>query len=280
MKADLLERIAKAKDYILSQDDISIGKIGIILGSGLGYFTDEIKIKVKIAYDDIPGFLVSTAPGHQGYLVFGEYENVDVVIMQGRLHYYEGYSLEEVTFPIHVLANIGVESLIISNASGGINTDYSQGDIMIIKDHINFLGLNPLRGLGKSLKGIQFQDMTNAYDSEYQRQIHLIAKTKGIEVREGVYLFIGGPSYETPAEIRFFRYLGADSVGMSTVPEVIVARSYDIRILGLSCITNMAAGVSQNDLDESEVVKVAFLSQGKFNSLIGNFIRSLGGDVK
>ncbi len=280
MKADLLEKIVKAKDYILSQDDVSIGEIGIILGSGLGYFTDEIKIKTKIAYDDIPGFLASTAPGHQGYLVFGEYDNIDVVVMQGRLHYYEGYSLEDITFPIHVLANIGIKSLIISNASGGINTNYSQGDIMIIKDHINFLGLNPLRGVGKSLQGIQFQDMTNAYDSDYQKQIHLIARKRGIEVREGVYLFVGGPSYETPAEVRLFRYLGADSVGMSTVPEVIVARSYDIRVLGLSCITNMAAGVSQNSLDETEVVKVAFLSQDKFNSLIGNFIRNLGGDIK
>jgi len=280
MRADLVEKIERARQYILSRNPSFTGEIGIVLGSGLGYFVNEVKIKAKISYSDIPGFLESTAPGHQGYLILGEYKNINIIIMQGRLHYYEGYSLEEITFPIHVLANIGVKSLIISNASGGINTEYFKGDIMIIKDHINFLGFNPLRGVGRSFRGVQFQDMTTAYDEDYRKKIDLIAQQKSIRIHEGVYLFVGGPSYETPAEINFFRLSGADSVGMSTVPEVIVARSYNIRILGLSCITNMASGITKNCLDESEVVETAFLSRSKFNSLVGDFIESLGGDAK
>ncbi|MDP4162239.1 MAG: purine-nucleoside phosphorylase [Bacillota bacterium] len=230
-------------------------QLGLILGSGLGVLADEIENPVKIPYNEIPGFPISTVEGHAGQLVFGLLNGVEVVAMQGRFHYYEGYTFEKVTFPVRVMKEIGVETLIVTNAAGGVNESFEAGDLMIISDHINNMGSNPLIGPNDSRFGVRFPDMSEAYSKELRSMAKEIAGRLNINVKEGVYVGNTGPVYETPAEVRMARIMGGDAVGMSTVPEVIVARHAGMKVLGISCISNMASGILDQPLTHNEVIE-------------------------
>ena len=229
-------------------------RIAIVLGSGLGGFADEFDEAVGVPYEEIPGFARSTAQGHAGRLVIGKVDEIPVVAMQGRVHYYEGYSLEQVTFPIRTFKLLGVKTLILTNAAGGINVELSQGALMVISDHLNLMGDNPLRGANDERFGPRFPDMSAVYAPELQEIVVEEAKAIGVEVRRGIYGALSGPSYETPSEIHLLRNLGADAVGMSTVPEAIVARHMGLEVLGISCITNMAAGITDEPINHEEVM--------------------------
>ena len=229
-------------------------RIAIVLGSGLGGFADEFDEAVGVPYEEIPGFARSTAQGHAGRLVIGKVDDVPVVAMQGRVHFYEGYSLEQVTFPIRTFKLLGIKTLILTNASGGINVQLSQGALMVISDHLNLMGDNPLRGPNDERFGPRFPDMSAVYAPELQEIVIEEARAIGTEVRRGIYGALSGPSYETPSEIHLLRNLGADAVGMSTVPEAIVARHMGLEVLGISCITNMAAGISDEPISHEEVM--------------------------
>ena len=267
------QQIQKAAEAILSKLDQKPA-IGLILGSGLGELADETERAVKIPYADIPGFPVSTVQGHAGQLVCGTLSGKNVISMQGRFHYYEGYELDQVTFPIRVMKALGVETILVTNAAGGINTSFSAGDLMMITDHINFTGNNPLLGPNDEEMGPRFTDMSQAYDEEYQQIIRKTAQHLQINLKEGVYFGVSGPTYETPAEVRMARTLGGDSVGMSTVPEVIVARHAGIRVAGVSCITNLAAGM-QKTLNHEEVVETTQRVKETFKSLIKETLKQL-----
>lgn len=248
--------------------------IGLILGSGLGVLAEQIEDSVHIPYEEIPNFPVSTVVGHEGKLVFGKIHNKTVVAMQGRFHYYEGYSLAEVTFPVRVMKELGAETLIVTNAAGGINTSYQPGDLMLISDHINFTGNNPLIGPNTE-QGVRFPDMSESYSSRLRNIAKQAAKTLQIPLQEGVYIGFSGPSYETPAEIRMARQLGADAVGMSTVPEVIVARHATMEVLGISCISNFAAGILEQPLSHEEVIETTEKAKARFLSLVKEVIKEL-----
>ncbi|MCQ6277984.1 purine-nucleoside phosphorylase [Bacillus sp. EB600] len=250
-------------------------KLGLILGSGLGILADEIERPVKIQYRDIPDFPVSTVEGHAGQLVFGLLEGIEVVAMQGRFHYYEGYSFEKVTFPVRVMKGLGVETLMVTNAAGGINESFSPGDLMLISDHINNMGSNPLIGPNDSQLGVRFPDMSEAYSKDLRKLAKQTAAKLNLEVKEGVYVAFTGPTYETPAEIRAFRILGADAVGMSTVPEVIVARHSGLRVLGISCITNMAAGILDQPLSHAEVIETTERVKANFLSYVKELVKTI-----
>ena len=231
-------------------------RVGLVLGSGLGAFAKTLDEAIAIPYGEIPHFPVSTAIGHKGELVIGLCGGVPVAVMAGRVHYYEGYSPAEVVFPVRVLGRFGVTTLVLTNAAGTVNPDYQPGELMVIEDHINYMGMNPLVGPNDDALGLRFFDLSEAYDPELREIAAAAGAAAGVTVRKGVYIAFTGPSYETPAEIRMARTLGADAVGMSTVPEVIAARHMGIRVLGLSCITNMAAGVIKQKLDHLEVLEV------------------------
>lgn len=250
-------------------------RIGLILGSGLGVLAEEIANAKKYAYEDIPHFPVSTVEGHAGQLVCGDLGGKTVIAMQGRFHYYEGYSLTEVTYPVRVMRELGIETLIITNAAGGINPEFKAGDLMLIADHINLMGANPLRGPNVDRQGPRFPDMTEAYAPELRELARQIAGELGYSLQEGVYAAVFGPSYETSAEIRFLRTIGADAVGMSTVPEVIVARHAGIKVLGISCITNMAAGLGHKPLSHDEVMETAEKTKSKFFKLVHEVVRRI-----
>ncbi|MGB7435319.1 MAG: purine-nucleoside phosphorylase [Candidatus Acidiferrum sp.] len=243
-------------------------KIALVLGSGLGGFADEFANAVRIPYSKIPYFPRSTAIGHAGQLVLGSVEGVQVVGMQGRVHLYEGYSPKEVTFPIRVFSRMGVQAVILTNAAGGIKQDFTQGRLVLISDHINLQGVNPLVGLNDELCGPRFPDMTHAYDRRFRELAVAEGRRLGINLGEGVYAAFSGPCYETPAEIRFLRSIGADLIGMSTVPEVIVARHSGIRVLGISCVTNAAAGILDQPLDHQEVLQTAERIKSQFIGLL------------
>lgn len=248
------ETIVRAASFI--KEKISLKpKIGLILGSGLGVLADEIVEPTKIPYEQIPDFPVSTVEGHVGQLVFGKINGVEVVAMQGRFHYYEGYSFEQVTFPVRVMKELGVEKLIVTNAAGGVNESFSPGDLMLITDHINNMGMNPLIGPNDLKLGVRFPDMTNAYCPALRKIAKETATKLNIHLQEGVYVGNTGPTYETPAEVRMARMIGGDAVGMSTVPEVIVARHAKMKVLGISCISNMAAGMLDQPLTHEEVIE-------------------------
>lgn len=243
-------------------------EIGLILGSGLGFFADDrIEVVGRLPYGEIEGFPVSTVPGHAGRFVYGTLAGKRVICMQGRFHYYEGYRMSELTLPIRLMHHIGVQTLFVTNAAGGINRDYTPGDFMMLSDHINFLGTNPLIGW-QSDEGVRFPDMTEVYDGALRCNIRNWAKAHDFELKEGVYLATTGPSFETPAEIRAFAALGADAVGMSTVPEAIVARKFGMRVLGISCITNAAAGISKSELSHEEVSETADRVRPQFADLL------------
>ena len=243
-------------------------RIAIVLGSGLGGFADEFDEAVGIPYEDIPGFARSTAQGHAGRLVIGKVDDVPVVAMQGRVHFYEGYSLEQVTFPIRTFKLLGVKTLILTNASGGINVQLSQGALMVISDHLNLMGDNPLRGPNDERFGPRFPDMSAVYSAELQEIVIEEARGIGVEVRRGIYGALSGPSYETPSEIHLLRNLGADAVGMSTVPEAIVARHMGLEVLGISCITNMAAGIGDEPINHEDVVATGDRVREVFTALL------------
>ncbi|MBA1333665.1 MAG: purine-nucleoside phosphorylase [Firmicutes bacterium] len=265
---------ARAAEYIsarLSNRPL----IGLILGSGLGEMAEQVENKTIIDYSEIPGFPVSTVEGHAGRLVAGKLMGKELVVMQGRFHYYEGYSLDEVTFPVRVMKLIGVEYLIVTNAAGGVNSEFAPGDLMVITDHINLLGANPLRGKNLEKMGPRFPDMSRAYDRDLIDVALNCAGKAGIKVHRGVYCAMQGPSYETPAEIRMARIIGGDAVGMSTVPEVIAANHCGIRVLGISCITNMAAGILDQPLKHEEVIEVGKMARKGFIELIKGVVEEI-----
>src|SRR4029077_14715520 len=255
-------------------------KIALVLGSGLGAFADELAAPVKIPYAKIPGFPRSTAIGHAGRLVIGNVGSVAVAAMQGRVHAYEGYSPHEVVFPIRVLGRMGIRAAILTNAAGGINTDYHQGALVVMRRHIKSQGANPLTGPNDERFGPRFPDMTQAYWKPYREMALGEAKKLGIEMHEGVYAALAGPSYETPAEIRYLRTIGADLVGMSTVPETIAARHMGIRVLGISCVTNMAAGVLDQPLDHQEVLETGKRVGRQFVALLRAALPRISTDVR
>ncbi|MGF3066323.1 purine-nucleoside phosphorylase [Facklamia sp. P12945] len=248
-------------------------RIGLILGSGLGDLADEIKNPVKIPYEAIPSFPVSTVEGHAGQLVYGSLAGQKVIALQGRFHYYEGYDLETITFPIRIFKELGVESLILTNAAGGVNNSFKPGDLMVIKDQLNFTGENPLIGKNNP-QGPRFVDMSQTYSKRGIQLLHQTAKSLGFSLQEGVYAWMTGPSYETPAEIRAIRLMGGDAVGMSTVPEAIVARHAGLEVLGVSCITNYAAGM-QETLNHQEVMAVSREVKPRFKQLIYQVIEQI-----
>ena len=243
-------------------------RIAMVLGSGLGDFGEEFQDAVAIPYQEIPGFPTSTVEGHAGRLVIGKVDNVPVLAMQGRVHFYEGYSLEEVTFPIRTFKLLGIKTLVLTNAAGGIDVQLSQGALMLISDHLNLMGANPLRGPNDERFGPRFPDMSDVYSRELQQLAIEEARAMGVELRRGIYAALPGPSYETPAEIHMLRGFGADAVGMSTVPEAIVARQMGMGVLGISCITNMAAGLGNEPINHEEVVETGKQVRDTFARLL------------
>jgi purine-nucleoside phosphorylase len=274
----LYERAEHANRIIRSRITVE-PRIAVVLGSGLGGFADDFDEAVRIPYEDIPGFVRSTAQGHAGQLVIGKVDNVPILAMQGRVHYYEGYSLEEVTFPVRAFKLLGIKTLVLTNASGGINVQLSQGALMVISDHLNLMGDNPLRGPNEDRFGPRFPDMSSVYSPELQELVGEEARAIGVEVRRGIYGALSGPSYETPAEILLLRNLGADAVGMSTVPEAIVARHMGLEVLGISCITNMAAGMNDEPINHDEVMATGNRVRGTFTELLRRVVARIHSKV-
>lgn len=270
---DLYSRAENAARIIRARTKTD-ARIAVVLGSGLGGFADDFADAVTVPYREIPGFVSSTAQGHVGSLVSGKVSGVPVLAMQGRVHYYEGYSLEEVTFPVRTFKLLGIETLILTNAAGGIDVQLSQGSLMVISHHLNLMGVNPLRGPNDERFGPRFPDMSEVYSRDLQELATEEARTLGITTRRGVYAALAGPSYETPAEIHMLRAFGADAVGMSTVPEAIVARHMGLRVLGISCITNMAAGISEAPINHEEVMETGQKVRESFAQLLRRVIAS------
>ena len=256
MTIPLYDRASEASRYLLTKAQSRTPRVAVVLGSGLGGVADAVEDAVEIPFGEIPHFVSSTVQGHEGKLIIGSCAGVDVVLMKGRVHFYEGYSMEEVTLPVRVFNVMGIRSLILTNAAGGAAPHLSVGSLMAITDHINLMGENPLRGLNDERFGPRFPDMTGVYTPAYLEAAHEIAREMGVVLHEGVYMGLRGPTYETPAEIRMMRKLGADAVGMSTVPEATVARHCGIRVLAISCITNVAAGMSNAEINHDEVMTV------------------------
>ncbi|MEK3721703.1 purine-nucleoside phosphorylase [Paenibacillus sp. FSL H8-0034] len=271
----LLVSIKEAAQYIRTQY-ATAPQIGLILGSGLGVIADLVENATVIAYHDIPHFPISTVEGHAGELLLGTIHGKHVLLMKGRFHLYEGYGVDVVSFPVRVMKELGVQTLIVTNAAGGVNISYEVGDLMVIKDHINFTFRNPLIGPNFSELGVRFPDMSEAYSRRLRQTAHEVASEQGLKLPEGVYAGLTGPTYETPAEIRMLRTLGADAVGMSTVAEVIVARHAGIEVLGFSCISNMAAGILDQPLSHQEVMETTERVKPKFLKLILGIVAKLG----
>ncbi|WP_339816619.1 purine-nucleoside phosphorylase [Paenibacillus sp. FSL R7-0216] len=267
--------IREAAEYIRSRSAIT-PKVGLILGSGLGVLADHIEQPVSIDYRDIPFFPQSTVEGHAGELLIGTVQGTAVVLMKGRFHMYEGYGPEMTAFPVRVMKELGVSTLLVTNAAGGVNTSYHPGDLMLISDHLNLTGRNPLVGPNDEELGARFPDMSQAYSRRLRDIARKIAADKGVPLQEGVYAGLLGPTYETPAEIRMLRTLGADAVGMSTVSETIVARHAGIEVLGISCISNMASGILDQPLSHQEVMETTERVREKFLSLVLSIIPQIG----
>lgn len=268
-----IDNIKIAADYIKAKIKNMPSK-AIILGSGLGELADDVKSPVYLNYTDIPGFPSSTAPGHKGRIVIGELEGENVLLMQGRFHYYEGYDMNIVVFPIRTMLLLGIKSLIVTNAAGGVNKSFSPGDLMLISDHLSMFCKNPLIGSNYPDFGPRFNDMSDPYSKSERAKIVQIANKSGIDIKEGIYAYMSGPSYETPGEICALRTLGADAVGMSTVPEVITAVHGGIKVIGISCITNMASGILDQPLDGDEVIETGQKVKVKFSRLITDILKS------
>jgi purine-nucleoside phosphorylase len=271
---NVMQKMTEAAEAIKSKIN-GQPTFGLILGSGLGELADEVENAVKIDYNEIPNFPVSTVEGHAGRLVIGELHGKTVVAMQGRFHYYEGYSMQEVTFPVRVMKALGVETIIVTNACGGMNSDFEAGDLMLITDHINMTGQNPLIGRNEGELGPRFPDMSRAYTPELVEKVEGIANSLDIKLQKGVYAGITGPTYMTPAELIMVRNLGADTIGMSTVPEVIVASHMSMKVIGISCITDMAIGEELEPLTHEQVVEVANRTKPKFINLVKNIVANV-----
>ena len=283
------EKAQETADFIRSKYDKEI-KIAVVLGSGLGAFADELENATTIPYEEIPNFSRSTVEGHAGRLVLGEVAGIPIAVQQGRFHYYEGYDIEQVIFPVRAFGVLGVKNLILTNAAGSVNTDFGQGSLMLIRDHINLMGVNPLRGKNDERFGVRFPDMTEVYALDYQEialaEAKLMTRKKVTPnesdtgkkqppeplLRRGVYCGLSGPSYETPAEIRMLRFQGADAVGMSTVPEAVTARHQGMKVIGISCITNMAAGISDDIIHHEEVMEMGAKVAETFKELLKRII--------
>lgn len=268
------ERINNAANYIKSKID-SKPEIGIILGTGLGSLAEYIKNPIIIDYKDIPEFPVSTVAGHAGRLLIGDLNGKKVIAMQGRFHYYEGYSMQDITLPVRAMKKLGIKLLIASNACGGLNPDFSAGDIMAITDHINMMGSNPLIGANLEEYGPRFPDMSEVYNKEYISQLQAISKKQNIQLQQGVYCGVSGPNYASKAELRMLITIGADAIGMSTIPECMVARHSGLKVLGLSCITDMAIPDTMTSPTHEEILKVAEGVKPKFVSLLSQFIEEV-----
>jgi purine-nucleoside phosphorylase len=269
-------KIKETVDFVRARC-IQAPALGLILGSGLGAFADSLKDRAVIPFSELPYFPSITVLGHSGNLITGNVEGIPIVVLQGRFHLYEGHALEDVAFPARVLCCLGIRRLIVTNAAGGISTAFRPGDLMLITDHINLTGLNPLVGPNLDELGPRFPDMSEAYDSAMQEIALEVARQKRIALRQGVYLGLVGPSFETPAEIRMCRTLGADAVGMSTIPEVIIANHMGVRVLGISCITNMAAGIFPKMLTHEDVIAAADGVSDTLQSLLRGIIARLAG---
>jgi len=265
--APMIDSLNAAVAYIRSKSSLE-PEVGVILGSGLGHVVDSVDVEIAIPYGEIPGARASTVLGHQGRLILGHAKGTPVAMMQGRVHFYEGYEMQEVMFLSRVLGRLGIKKLIVTNAAGGINTGFVSGDLMLISDHINLMGVNPLRGPNIDDLGVRFPDMTDAYSESMREAAREVAAQLGVKVQEGVYLALSGPTYETPAEIRAFRILGADAVGMSTAPEVIAMAQMQIPALGISCITNMASGILKQKLTHQEVMDTTVRVEKQFTSFV------------
>jgi len=278
MTPDTFTLAESAAAFLLSQTLLR-PRVGLVLGSGLGAFADELTDATRVPYSQIPSFPRSTAIGHAGQMVIGKCGRIEVAAMQGRVHLYEGYSPQDVAFPTRVFGRMGIRALILTNAAGGINTQYRQGALVLISDHINLQGHNPLTGANDDRFGPRFPDMTQAYHKPYRELALAAARKIQQPVTEGVYAGLLGPSYETPAEIRYLRTIGADLVGMSTVPEVIAARHMGIKVLAISCVTNMAAGILDQSLNHEEVLETGRRVQGAFVALLRAVLPEIAKDV-
>ncbi len=255
-------------------------KVGLILGSGLGIIADEFENQKSIAYSKIPYFPTSTVKGHANTLILGSIYDLPVVVMKGRFHYYEGYDLADITYPVRVLKELGIDTIIITNAAGGVNKNFKVGDLMIMTDHINLMGANPLRGWADENIYPRFIDMTFGYDVKLQKLAQKVGTKNRIKLQKGVYAAMPGPSYETPAEIKMLSRIGADAVGMSTVPEAIVANQVGLRVMGISLITNMAAGILKQKLNHKEVIEASEKARDKFVKLVKGILKELAKEYK
>ncbi len=269
------ERVDEAAALIRGAPGAGFPDLALMLGSGLGALADEVEDARRVAYADIPHFPLSTAPGHAGVLTVGKLAGRPVAVMGGRFHHYEGYGMADIAFPVRVLRRLGVSTLVLTNAAGGVNTAFTPGDLMIIDDHINMAGQSPLRGLNAESLGPRFPDLSRLWDERIRRLIAEVAEGLGMEMRRGIYAWMNGPSFETPAEIRMLRALGADAVGMSTVPEAVVAGHCGMRVAGISCISNMAAGVLDQPITEVEVFEITRKVRAKFSALVRGLVARL-----
>jgi len=271
MPSEIFEQSAVAAEYIRSHLTVT-PKIAIILGSGLGPFAYHVEQSISLPFTDIPHFPKPSVVGHSGLLVIGKLHGTPIIVMQGRVHYYEGYTAGEVIFPIRVLKQLGIETLIVTNAAGGIREGLQRGQLVLLSNHINFTGTNPLIGKNEPKFGERFFDMTEPYSPRLRTLAQTASRKRGFSLSEGIYIAVSGPSFETAAEIRAFRILGADLVGMSTVHEVIVARHMNIEVLGISCVTNLAAGIQGKPLDHSEVLETGLHVQQRFVEFLTTFV--------
>lgn len=272
--SEYLGQVEAAAEWLRTRG-VEAPRVALVLGSGLGELAEQFEGAQAFDYETIPHFPRSTVEGHAGRLVYGRFGGHAALAMQGRFHFYEGWSLQQVTFPIRVFAALGCHTLIVTNSSGGININYSPGDLMIISDHINMTGANPLVGPNLDTLGPRFPDMTEPYERSLRKLAMRVADAQSLPIRVGVYAGVLGPSYETPAEIRMLRTLGGDAVGMSTVPEVIVANHAGMRVLGISCITNLASGLSEHKLTHDEVKETAAMARKRFGALITGIVEAL-----
>jgi len=275
---DIYTQVQQTADFILSKTALR-PRVAVVLGSGLGGFAEELTDAVRLPYAEIPNFPQSTVEGHAGALVMGKVGDMPLAAMQGRVHYYEGYPMEQVIFPMRVFSRMGMRAVVLTNAAGGINPTFEQGCLVVLTDHINMQGTNPLIGTNEARFGPRFFDMSAAYDPEYRKLALEKGRELQVPIHEGVYVAVSGPSYETPAEIRALRTLGADMVGMSTVAEVIAARHMGIKVLAISCVTNAAAGVSAMPINHEEVMEVGNRVRGKFVGLLKAVLPRIDADV-
>lgn len=272
-------RSQRAAKYVLSKSRLR-PKIAVVLGSGLGAFADDLTTPTRVPYDKIPGFPKPTVEGHAGRLVIGKVDEIPVAAMQGRVHFYEGYSMKDVVYPMRVLRQMGIQAAILTNAAGAINLSFTQGALVVIRDHLSLNCTNPLIGPNDDRFGPRFPDMSQAYYPNYREIAIAEGRKLGTDIKEGVYAALSGPSFETPAEIRYLRTMGADMVGMSTVPEVIVARHMGIRVLGISCVTNMAAGILNQPISHTEVMETGERVKTQFVALLRRVIPHIAEDLE